>query len=292
MSIQSSSIRPHGRGRARAGSVAQEGREDGGAHSLEVVMVSGLGAGVLEASPGSIHVVMPDTACTALVVLRGSAGTLDVRAPQVAMLSDAMPHEVRWGAGAGLVILVLDAAFFGAQCRAEFGTPCPIVDARCHEDAFLRCAGEMLCLALHEDGTVADCVERLAPSVALHIASRYGKHVAGAAGLAPDSVQRVLCYIQQNLGRPLPLEDLAALAHMGTCYFVRKFKQSTGRTPHRFVTEARILRARELLAVTCMPLVEVAACVGYETQAHFTATFHRHVGMTPLRYRRSAVQAP
>lgn len=260
--------------------------------SLEVVMVSGLGPGVLEAAPRSIQVVMPDTGCTATVVLRGIADTLNVRAPQVAMLSDAMPHEVRWGDGAGLVILALDAAFFGAQCRAEFGTPCPIVDSRCHEDAFLRCAGETLCRALHEDGAVGDCVERLAPSVALHIALLYGKHAACADGLAPESMQRVLCYIQENLGRPLPLEDLAALAHMGTCYFVRKFKQSTGRTPHRFIIEARIVRARELLAATCMPLVEVAACVGYETQAHFTATFHRHVGMTPLRYRRDARPAP
>jgi AraC-like DNA-binding protein len=258
-------------------------------HSLEVVIVSGLGPGALEAPPRTIHVVMPARECTVLVVLRG--GTLRVRAPKVALLSDAMPHEIRWGDGTGLVILALDAAFFGAQCRAEFGILRRIVDARCDEDAFLRRAGETLCRARREDGGVGDRVERLAPSIALHIASRYGKQVACADGLAPDSVQRVLCYIEQNLGRPLPLQDLAALAHMGTCHFVRKFRQSTGCTPHRFVTGARIARARELLAATRMPLVEVAACVGYETQAHFTATFHRHVGMTPLRYRRGACRA-
>lgn len=255
---------------------------------MDVVLVSGLGPGALEAPEGRIHVVIPAAGGNVQVVLHGRDGLMPVRAPQIAVLSDATPHEVRWSEDAALVTLALDAGFFAACCRAELGTLCPIVDARCDEDAFLRHTGEIVQRALREHGDVAGCVATLARVVAVHIALEYDRHVADGIGLAPEPLRRVLRYVEQNLGRPLPLAHLAALAQVSACYFQRKFKQSTGRTPHRFVTEARIARARELLTGTRMPLVDVAACVGYETQAHFTATFHRHVGTTPLRYRRGA----
>ena len=47
-------------------------------------------------------------------------------------------------------------------------------------------------------------------------------------------------------------------------------------------------RAKALLAQTGMPLVEVAASIGFQTQGHFTEVFHRHVGLTPRRFRLSA----
>jgi AraC family transcriptional regulator len=44
-------------------------------------------------------------------------------------------------------------------------------------------------------------------------------------------------------------------------------------------------RAKELLRNTELSLVEIAANVGYQTQAHFTGVFHKRVGTTPRAYR-------
>jgi AraC family transcriptional regulator len=46
-------------------------------------------------------------------------------------------------------------------------------------------------------------------------------------------------------------------------------------------------RAKEVLSDSDLPLVDVAACVGFRTQAHFTGVFRRYSGLTPRAYRLS-----
>jgi len=72
---------------------------------------------------------------------------------------------------------------------------------------------------------------------------------------------------------------------MSPFHFARMFKLATGLAPHAYITRQRMGRARDLLATTDLPLLEVAARVGYQTQAHFTGVFHRYVGTTPRVYR-------
>jgi AraC family transcriptional regulator len=53
------------------------------------------------------------------------------------------------------------------------------------------------------------------------------------------------------------------------------------------VIVCRIEEAKRLLAETEETLVEVGLRVGCADQSHFTALFHKHVGMTPKAYRDS-----
>jgi AraC family transcriptional regulator len=68
-------------------------------------------------------------------------------------------------------------------------------------------------------------------------------------------------------------------------HFARMFRRSVGRPPHGYLTDLRMERAKQLLRETDLPLAQVAARVGYQTQAHFTGVFHREVGTTPRTYR-------
>ena len=56
-----------------------------------------------------------------------------------------------------------------------------------------------------------------------------------AAGLPAWRVRRVTEYIEQNLDKPLPLTELAAVVCTSPFHFVRLFRCSTGDPPHRFV---------------------------------------------------------
>jgi AraC-like DNA-binding protein len=47
----------------------------------------------------------------------------------------------------------------------------------------------------------------------------------------------------------------------------------------------RLEHAKRLLLESNLPLVEVAASAGFQTQAHFTEVFHRHTGVTPRAFR-------
>jgi transcriptional regulator GlxA family with amidase domain len=104
-------------------------------------------------------------------------------------------------------------------------------------------------------------------------------------GLAPHRLQRVLACIETRLAERIQVRELADEIHMSPFHFARMFKLATGHAPHAYITRQRMDRAKDLLAQTQLPLLEVAARVGYQTQAHFTGVFHRYVGTTPRVYR-------
>src|SRR5437868_4151469 len=111
--------------------------------------------------------------------------------------------------------------------------------------------------------------------------------------LAPDKLERVLDFIGEHLAEPLPVQQLARVANLSTFHFARLFKEATGRTPHAYITHLRMEQAKQLLGESELPLRQVATVVGYQTQAHFTGVFHRHVGATPRVFRMTwRVQRP
>jgi AraC family transcriptional regulator len=72
---------------------------------------------------------------------------------------------------------------------------------------------------------------------------------------------------------------------MSTFHFARMFKQATGQPPHVYITLQRMEYAKELLRNSSLPLVDIAASVGFQTQGHFTGVFHRYAGVTPRIFR-------
>src|SRR2546426_10830579 len=86
-------------------------------------------------------------------------------------------------------------------------------------------------------------------------------HAAG--GLPACRLRRVAQYVQDNLHRELRLAELSGLVHMSTYHFARLFKGSSGVSPHRFLVQRRIERARALLAAQTLPIAEIARAMGF-----------------------------
>jgi AraC-like DNA-binding protein len=106
-------------------------------------------------------------------------------------------------------------------------------------------------------------------------------------GLSGGSLQRIGKYIQANLGSALDIDELAALVRMSPSHFTRSFHKSVGMTPHRYVIQCRVTKARELLSATQLPLTEIALTTGFSDQSHFSRRFQEVVGVPPGAYRRS-----
>ena len=104
-------------------------------------------------------------------------------------------------------------------------------------------------------------------------------------GLSPAQVRRVISYIDAHLGEELSLRRLSELAQLSPYHFVRAFRQSTGRSPHRYVLEQRIARAQVRLMEPELSLADVGYELGFASQAHFTTTFRKMVGTTPGAWR-------
>jgi AraC family transcriptional regulator len=94
--------------------------------------------------------------------------------------------------------------------------------------------------------------------------------------------------MHDNYSRELALEEIASAAYLSEYHFARLFKQITSVSPHVYLANLRLERARKLLAETALPIGQIAAMVGYQSQSHFTKVFKSVTGVTPMAYRRGS----
>ena len=73
----------------------------------------------------------------------------------------------------------------------------------------------------------------------------------------------------------------ASVCGLSARHFARAFRQSTGLSPHRWLMQLRIERARELLAARDFSLTEIALACGFADQSHFRRVFTATTGMSP-----------
>lgn len=118
-----------------------------------------------------------------------------------------------------------------------------------------------------------------------HHAGRIAR-VRPVGGSEPRAVRRVLAQLHDDPAHPHRLDELAAVAGLSRFYLLRVFKQALGETPHGYLTNLRVRRARHLLERGVPPAAVAAAC-GFADQAHLTRAFRTVVGLPPGRYQRA-----
>jgi AraC family transcriptional regulator len=136
--------------------------------------------------------------------------------------------------------------------------------------------------------------ETLAAALAARLIQTHGglPGVGGTSGGARQGLDqrrlaRVLGFIEDNLEDDLTIDRLASVACLSRFHFVRAFKAAAGRSPHRYVSEKRLERAKALLARGDRSLVDIALTLQFSCQANFTRAFRAATGRTPGQYRRS-----
>lgn len=132
-------------------------------------------------------------------------------------------------------------------------------------------------------------VDGIQVALATHLLSNYTidrwRAPDRSPSLDPRRLQRVLDYIESSLGDEIRLEDLAAQACLSPYHFSRLFREATGLSPNRYVTDRRVQAARHELARNRLSLVEIALEFGFGSQANFTRVFRKAVSLTPGQYR-------
>jgi transcriptional regulator of acetoin/glycerol metabolism len=104
-------------------------------------------------------------------------------------------------------------------------------------------------------------------------------------GLSASAMRRVREYVEVHLNESIDLPLLAGVAGLSMHHFARQFKQSTGVTPHHYLTQKRVERAQEMLAQTDLSLAEIAYATGFSDQGHLARHFRHMIGTTPREFR-------
>ena len=95
----------------------------------------------------------------------------------------------------------------------------------------------------------------------------------------------MLDYIRDNLDTNIHLSQLAAIAGMSPHYFSELFKQSTGHTPHSYILQQRIERAKQSLRDPRRSILDAGLDAGFQNASHFARMFRKIEGTSPSRFR-------
>lgn len=159
------------------------------------------------------------------------------------------------------------------------------------QDPVVRRLGACLLPALARPDE-ASClfVDHVSLALAAHVAQAYGGMRSAAhpvrGGLAPWQERRAKELLDAGIDGAVPVSRLARACGLSVSHFTRAFRQSTGLSPHRWLRERRLDRARDLLTGSALTLSEVAIASGFADQSHFTRFFSRAHGMGPGQWRR------
>ena len=106
------------------------------------------------------------------------------------------------------------------------------------------------------------------------------------AALPPAWLLQVQRYVQDHIGQPVRLPELAACARLSVPVFCRAFKAAMGRTAMEYVTEEKLRAACRLLLAGAR-VNEAARAAGFSDPLYFSKVFRRSAGCPPSRYRQA-----
>jgi len=100
-----------------------------------------------------------------------------------------------------------------------------------------------------------------------------------------STIKNAKKFIQKNYGERITLGTVSNYVGFSKTYFSRIFTEETGDNFINYLTNVRIERAKELLKNTDMKIYEICEKVGYPNIEHFSRTFKKIVGVSPLQYK-------
>lgn len=127
-------------------------------------------------------------------------------------------------------------------------------------------------------------------SLAIHqILTHLITHNTVAVSQNQKSIRQTADWLAVHYNEPMDLDALLDMAGMSKAYYMRLFRQYIGTTPYNYMLSLRMTKARELLEVTDMTIHEIAMETGFSDDAAFSTRFSAMVGISPLKYRKTAI---
>jgi AraC-like DNA-binding protein len=103
-------------------------------------------------------------------------------------------------------------------------------------------------------------------------------------------LMRARAFIDECYDLPLDSEQIAGQASFSRYHFIRLFRGAFAQTPHQYLIQRRIERAKVLLTAGDLSVTEVCFAVGFQSLGSFSALFHRCAGYPPKEYRARMVR--
>ncbi|MBW4564471.1 MAG: AraC family transcriptional regulator [Mojavia pulchra JT2-VF2] len=210
----------------------------------------------------------------------------------VAVIPANTNHLSRWESEAEFLVISLEPTLF---TRVAFESvdlqSADIIPRFAAPDPLIQQIGLALHSELKSDGMGSRIyIESLTTTLCIHLLKHYSASTditesSQNRGLSRLKLRQAISYIQDNLEKDLTLTEISETVGMSMYHFSRLFKQSMGYTPHQYVMNCRIEKAKKLLTRTEQTIDQICQQVGFQSQSHFTNVFRKLIGTTPKVYR-------
>ncbi len=98
--------------------------------------------------------------------------------------------------------------------------------------------------------------------------------------------KEVLRYIDDNLSSNISVGELAKLMNLSPVYFSSIFKDTLKITPVKYISEKRLVLAKQLLLNSNLNVKEISEKCGFSEQYYFSNWFYKHTNIYPLKYKK------
>ena len=98
-------------------------------------------------------------------------------------------------------------------------------------------------------------------------------------------VNRARDFLHAHLGSPITLSEVAVAACLSPFHLLRTFHSAFRQTPHQYLQQCRLVRAKFLLERTRIPVTAICLDCGFASLGSFSALFRKSCGMSPRQWR-------
>ncbi|MBE6871888.1 MAG: helix-turn-helix transcriptional regulator [Ruminococcaceae bacterium] len=171
---------------------------------------------------------------------------------------------------------IYTAAFFADSSELTERT-CALLNIM-EPDFFWKCFSELAAIQLGVNRDVLSLDALLALLLRMSSSAKITR-------VRSTAVQRAANYIASNLNKPLTSSSVAQVLSYNKDYLCREIKRQTGFTMKQYINDIKLKTAKTLLTTTTLPVMSIAAQLGYSEENLFTKFFTYHETITPTMYR-------
>ena len=123
----------------------------------------------------------------------------------------------------------------------------------------------------------------------LLLANRYMQEGAKTGIATLNDIEQAIRYFNENYNKNVSINEYAKSLHISPCWFNRRFKEITKKTPLQYILSVRLSNAKMLLETKGLNVTETAYAVGFNNALYFSRLFVKKFNITPTEYRKRAL---
>ena len=224
-----------------------------------------------------------------------------VQSGDVVLVGSHLVHRPEFEAGAGYERIIL---YLSPEFLRRAGVPgCDLTD--CFRRGHVLRPGEAerkrlfaLAASLERELGEEDYGQAiLASSAVLELLVRIGRELRRSDAPRPgpvtpsnERVAAIVRYLDRHLTEDICIDDLAERFFLSKYHMMRLFRRETGSTIHGYLTQRRLMLARELMGGG-MNATDACFRAGFRSYCSFTRAYGKQFGSTPTGRRDAAALA-